>query len=218
MWWTEEGDRVLTDEEWAVFNTGLDLLRDLVESDIQSNTGIAQADFQAFDDLTAEQKLVLLADVAEALRSPLIPAPDLTAANEAAVAAVFSMFKAMLVTEIDAGQLDPGEESTDLRRLLLAAIGQAEDLDEPLLSESDRDIGEWNFLMEVLEGRVFWDNDFTMGDAFLDLPHDESRTKLEMYGIDPDYYLSIPPEPDQRGLNDARQRLAGLQELREPPE
>jgi hypothetical protein len=55
-----------------------------------------------------------------------------------------------------------------------------------------------------------------MGDAFLDLPPDQARAHLELYGIDPDYYLSIPPEPDQAGLFDARKRLARVQGLREP--
>jgi hypothetical protein len=216
MWWTEEGDRVLTDAEWDVFNTGLDSLRDLVESDIGSGENdLAMVGIRAFDDLTAEQKLALLADVAEALRNPSVPSPTLNAANEAAVAAVFTTFEEMLVTEIEFGPSETGEQRTELRRLILKAVGHLKELEEPLPSENEVDTEEWAFLVETLEGRIFWDNDFTMDDEFLDLPSDEARAQLDFHGIDPDYYLSIPPEPDQAGLVDVRKRLAQVQRRQE---
>jgi hypothetical protein len=215
MWNTGDGERVLRNEEWEVFSTGLDLLRDMVEMDIHGDDDNAVAGVQVFDDLTAEQKLVVLADVAEALRSPSIPAPNFTATNEAAIAAVFSMFKAMLEAEIDTAQSEMGKPSTALRLLLLTAIGQVEEQEEPLPSEVNLDTDEWDILLEVLKGRVLWDTDFAMGDAFLDLPPDEAKAKMDRYGIDSDYFLSTPPEPDKAALADARKRLARLQGLRE---
>jgi len=221
MWWTENGDRVLTDAEWDVFNTGLDLLRDFVEADLGSgDDDMALSGLRAFDDLTSEQKLGLLADVAEALRYPSVPSPELTAANEAAVAAVFATFKAMLFTEIEGASSDKGEQRTALRRLLLIlkANEDIEDQEEPLPSETDVDAEEWVLLLEYLESSILWDDDFTMGDEFLDLPTDEARARLELCGIDPEYFLSLPPEPDQAGLADARKRLARLQGLPKPAE
>jgi hypothetical protein len=212
MWWTEDGDRILTDAEWEVFNTGLDLLRDFIEGDI--SVGKDDGDhsgYRAFDELTSEQKLGILADVAEALRYTSVPSPALTAANEAAVAAVFDTFKMMLMTEIEFNQSNTGERRTVLRQLLLEAVGNTEDFEDPLPSADDVDTKEWDFLLEVIEGRVFWDNDFTMSDAFLDLPSEEARVQLELCGIDPDYYMSIPPEPDESGLNEVRKRLAQVQ-------
>ena len=38
MWRTNSGNRVLTDGEWRLFATGMDLLRDFVEQDITSGT------------------------------------------------------------------------------------------------------------------------------------------------------------------------------------
>jgi hypothetical protein len=49
-----------------------------------------------------------------------------------------------------------------------------------------------------------------MGDQFLDLQPDEARAKLREFGIDSDYYLDTPPEPDEKGLIAARQTLARL--------
>ena len=195
------------------------MLRDLVETDIASGEDDSAAvGIRAFDDLTSEQKLALLADVAEALRYPSVPSPDLTAANEATVAAVIATFKSMLATEIEADSTKRRKRRTALRRLLLRAIGHIEDLEEPLPVEDEVDPDEWAFVLEILEGRIFWDDDFTMDDKFLDLPSDKARAHLEFHGIDPDYFLSIPPEPDRAGLEDVRRRLAKIQGLREPSE
>ena len=63
MWRMQDGDRVFTDAEWAVFATGLDLLPDFIESDIRSGENDAVTGVRVLDVLTPEQKLAWLADV-----------------------------------------------------------------------------------------------------------------------------------------------------------
>jgi hypothetical protein len=127
---------------------------------------------------------------------------------------VFSMIRAELEMELDiAGMKDEEEKPTEIRRMLRAVCDGAEEREEPLPDETATDAEEWDWLLEEFEDRIFWDSDFAMGDEFLDLPPDEAREKLQRYGIDPDYYLAEPDEPDKAGLIAARQmpaRLLGL--------
>jgi hypothetical protein len=58
--------------------------------------------------------------------------------------------------------------------------------------------------LEELEGRLFWDADWAMADRFLDLPPDLARRRLDESGIDPDYFVAVPPDPDPAGLEAAR--------------
>src|SRR5262245_35118370 len=217
MWRMQDDNRVLTEEEWALFAAGLDLLRDFIEEDISATTDDAETGVAVFDRLTPEQKLSLLAAVAGALRDPAVPIPQHTAANEGAIKAVFSTLQMELETELDtAGGDEP--PSTVIRRLLLAACADSEGREEPLPDANDADTDEWQWLIEEVEDRIFWDSDFEMGDEFLDLPHEEARERLAALRIDPDYYLAVPDEPDERGLTAARQTLARLLGLPVPDE
>src|SRR4051794_19396909 len=101
MWRTGVGDRILTETEWALFNSGLGLLVDFVEEDIRDSTDNADSGIPAFDRLTPEQKLGLLANTVRALVDPAVPTPRHTAANEGAIAAVFAMIRVNLETEIE---------------------------------------------------------------------------------------------------------------------
>src|SRR5262245_7993684 len=120
MWRMDSGDRALTDAEWAVFAVGLGALWDFVEDDVEEGVpGASETGARAFDELQREQKVALLADVALALRDPSAPAPDLTAASEGAVAAVFAVVRSELQDEIDAQEA--GEGGHPIRSLVLAA-------------------------------------------------------------------------------------------------
>src|SRR5690349_14139369 len=98
MWRMQDANRVLTEAEWALFQSGLDMLRESIEEALQTGTDDADTGIAAFDRLTPEQKLALLADTALALRDPAIQIPRHTAANEGAIAAVFSMIRLELET------------------------------------------------------------------------------------------------------------------------
>lgn len=209
MWRMQDGDRVLTEAEWRVFCTGLDLLRDFVEQDISSEEDNECAGVAVFDRLTSEQKLVLLAEVASALLDPAIPTPDHTAANEGAIMAVLKTFRMMLRTEIEEGSKD----QTSLRGILRAAVA---DEVEKLPKLTSKKWDDWDFLCECITERILWDFDFDMGDEFLDLPPEEARAKLEMARIDADYFLAVPDEPNEQQLTAARRTLARLIGLKTP--
>jgi hypothetical protein len=207
-----DGNRVLTEAEWRVFSAGLDQLRDYFELDLSAeeddaDTGIyADTGIRVFDRLTAEQKLALLADVASALRDPAVPIPRHTAANEGAIMAVLVTFRDMLRNEVEINEVD----ATSLRQCLLAAVTDSEDRPERLPKPTSKKWDLWDTLYECIADRVFWDHDFAAGDAFLDLPPNQAKMKLRDYGIDPDYFLATPAEPDKKGLMAARQTLARL--------
>jgi hypothetical protein len=202
MWRTPTGDRALDPAEWAVFREGLVLLWDLIQDEWDVTNGLSRTGIAAFDDFQPGQKLSLLAETGRALSDPTVPTPFHTAANEAAIAAVFASVETYLELE-----LDDATAPTYLRRLILEAIGET---DEPLPAATSTDPEAWRPLLETLMFRVLWDVDFTQGDDFLDLPPDVARRHLAQFGVDPDYYTFIPPDPDEAGLIPVRQALARL--------
>jgi hypothetical protein len=104
----------------------------------------------------------------------------------------------------------PGFDPTATRRLILEAVGDATGRDEPLPAVTGPERGEWELLLEEVERRLFWDADWEMADLFLDLPPDVARLRLDQYGIDPDYFVAVPADPDGQGVAVARRSLAQL--------
>jgi hypothetical protein len=204
----QDGDRVLTEAEWALFRTGLGELWDLIEDEGDQDGGLSETGVRVFDALQADQKLALLADVGTALSDPLLPTPRHTAANEGAIAAVFATVRQALEEEI-ASVSEEGATSTKVRSLLLAAA-DSEDTFEDIPEPSEEDAEEWGWVLDSVEDRIFWDADYEMGDEFLDRPPDEARELLARMGIDSEYYLADPREPDEAGLVAVRQTLARL--------
>jgi len=202
------GDRVLTEAEWALFRAGLDPLWDYIEDDGDGDPGLSETGVRVFDVLQLEQKLALLADVAQALRDPAIPTPQHTAANEGAIAAVFAMIHQYLEMEIALASKETA--TTEVRSLLLAAALDSEEQPEDLPDLTEEDTEEWGWVLESIEGRIFWDADYEMCDAFLDCPPSESAVLHSQMAIDPDYFAAIPREPDEPGLIAVRQTLARL--------
>ena len=203
MWHAPDDDRVLTAGEWALARAGLGLAWDAVEIADEAGTGAATG-VRAFDVLQPGQQVALLAQVGTALSDPATPAPPLTAATEGALAAVFAQLRAWLEVELDTG------ETTECRRLILGAVGEAAGRDGPLPEPTESDQGEWELLFEEVEGRLFWDTDYELGDVFLDLPPQAARADLALHGIDPDYFLAVPDDPDDEGLAAARRTLTEL--------
>jgi hypothetical protein len=106
-------------------------------------------------------------------------------------------------------ELDGGN-STECRRLILAAVGEVAGRDYPLPAPADRDRDEWEMRIEEVECRLFWDADWEMADVFLDLPPERARADMVLHGIDPDYFTAVPDDPDPAGLAAARRTLAAL--------
>jgi len=122
MWQMRGGDRVLTVPEWACLSQCADALHGWIVTDIAAGRDERVSGVTVFDDLTSEQKLLLLTETCEALVLPEIPAPEPTMLNEGTVGALFSVLKAMI--EVEAWT----EDETDTRELLLAAISSEPDL------------------------------------------------------------------------------------------
>jgi hypothetical protein len=206
MWHMQDGHRVLAVAEWEVFKIGLSRLADAIKEDIADETNEWDTGVAVFDRLTPEQKLSLLADTASALSDPAVPAPYHTAANAGAIAAVLQTLAECLELEM----MEGGSGEATIRRLLLAASeDSAEDI-EGLPDLACTDLEEWKLLVECLEMKILWDHDYVMGDCFLDLPPDRSRTGMNFMGIDPEYFVAAPDEPDRKKLRAARRKLAGL--------
>ncbi|WP_149110396.1 hypothetical protein [Limnoglobus roseus] len=199
----------LTEAEWELFSDGLDLLLVFVRQDIDAEEDDTETGSPAFDRLTAEQKYVILADVATALRDPAVPMPHHTAANEGAIAAVVYTIEDLLVQELDTAS-DPAPEirSTLIRQHLLAVATEQGWEGVPRLTS--KKAGKWHDLVELFEELILWDNDHTLGDRFLDLPPEESAFKQAAFGITGDYYLDTPDEPNEKGLLRASQQIARL--------
>jgi hypothetical protein len=209
MWRMQDGDRVLTEAEWALFRVGLDALWDYIEDDRKEQAGLSDTGVRVFDALQPEQKLALLADVGQALRDPAIPTPHHTAANEGAIAGVFAMVRQALEQEIDLGAEEKQGE-TQVRSLLLAAAKDSDEQPEALPALTEEDVEAWDGVLETIEDRIFWDADYEMGDEFLDRPPEVSRELLARMTIDSEYFTAIPREPDEAGLAAVRQSLARL--------
>lgn len=213
MWWTPDGDRVLQGAEWELFRHGLACLWDSVEESFNDPSGF-QTGVRVFDVLQPSQQLAMLALVGKALSDSTVPSPELTAHSEGAVAAVFQHILVLIELETDC-QAEPDDQgnSSFWRELVLAAAIQGdEDWDEPLPDAQCDDLGEWDFVLECLSGRIFWDADYEMDKTFLDAPPPRRRAVMEQMGIDPDYFLAIAPDPTDEQLGRIRgvlRQLAG---------
>src|SRR5207244_4092569 len=100
----------------------------------------------------------------------------------------------------------------DIRSLLLAAVKDSEEQPEDLPAPADKDVEAWDWALDAIEERIFWDRDFTLGDEFLDQPPDASQALHALAGIDPEYFTTIPREPNKAGLIAVRLTLARLVE------
>ena len=154
-------------------------------------------------------KLALLADVGWALLRPTETCPKLTSINEAVVAALFSNIEQCLHMEIDWSKEEDDDELLAWRKLVLAVFhedGDTMDLPEP---DCD-DVVEWELLAETLSQRILWDDDFNEAEQFLDASPDEATRLRSIFGIDNDYYASVPPDPRDSDLPGIRAMLGEL--------
>jgi hypothetical protein len=55
--------------------------------------------------------------------------------------------------------------------------------------------------------RIFCREDYDMADTFLDMPPQQSRSLIRQMGIDGEYFLAVPSEPNAVELANARRVL-----------
>src|SRR5947209_19176874 len=101
MWITSPGVRVLRGAEWELVRVGFSTLWDEIESQ-QDDEEPGTTEVAAFDRLTRPERLALLAQVAKGLHDRNEPCVDLTALNEATIAAVFAQLRYLVGVEIEA--------------------------------------------------------------------------------------------------------------------
>ncbi len=197
MWITALGTRVLRGAEWELFRVGLSTLWDEIESQ-QDDEEPGLTDVKAFDRLTRPERIALLAQVGKGLHDRREPCPDLTALNEAAVAAVFAQVRYLVSVEIDAQLSGFGAFSTSRtdrpRQLVLAAAREVDPerrVDLPKATSTN--LSEWFDVIQTMLFRILDDIDYLAADSFLDLPPSRSRSMKDMLGI-PDDYFSTPPD------------------------
>ena len=53
---------------------------------------------------------------------------------------------------------------------------------------------KWEWAIESLETKVFWDMDYDL-DVFEDMPSNESKELKYRYGILDDYFTAVPDDP-----------------------
>jgi hypothetical protein len=200
MWRMQTGNRVLTPAEWSCLAIGVGYLFDQVCADVDDETDDVETGVAVFDRLTAEQKLLILADTAEALVRPEVPWPELTAVREGTVAAMFASLEFLIGLEVEMG------EETTWRRALLAAL--ADDPPDEMPAADCDDDSEWELTVECFTDRVLWDRDFDIDLA--DLPPEVSASIDDYLRFGDGYFSATADEPNAAALTDARKRLRKL--------
>ena len=203
MWRTSCGERTLNGPEARVFSEALLCLLDEAFMDRFEDypSGV-----NCFDDLTYGQKVAVLVTVGKGLLCPDVPAVDLTAALEGAIAAVFEKLREIVMFEID----EP-EMGTSSRDLVVAARQAMEGDEIPSPTCNDRE--EWDFQIQELADAILWDADYEDGYLYLDRPPEEARALRMLTRVSEDYYLFVPDD-----LSDAmaERQLAELRSLATP--
>jgi hypothetical protein len=211
MWITALGVRVLQGAEWELVRVGVSTLWDDIESQ-EDDEELGTTGVTAFDRLTRPERLALLAQVAKGLHDRKEPCVDLTALNEATVAAVFAQLRYLVEVEIDAERSGFGPFSEDPaerpRRLVLAAAREDRQNGQDALPGAEcSDESEWYDLIRTLLFKILDDIDYLYADIFLDAPPYRSRSMKRQLGIAEDYYSAMPDSPNRQELEVIRADL-----------
>jgi hypothetical protein len=99
---------------------------------------------------------------------------------------------------------------TSIRQLLLTCCSDADRYEEPLPDARSADLEEWEWILDEIEERILWDCDYQSSNELMDLPPEAARQIRQLVGIDEEYDLTIPPDPDESSMTAARQKLTQL--------
>lgn len=211
MWRTSTGERTLAGPEAELIRAAIS---DMVSSLEEEADGLADewpCGVRLFDELSWQQRLALLARVATALFDPYVRAPQLSAVNEATVAALFAYVRRNLIIELDhakEGDLPPDFNRCYWRRLLAACQGEPND--ELYLEADSAELDDWEILVEAFQDQILWDDDWDMPELFMDVEPELSRGRKVKLGIVNNYYTFLAP--DIRDA-DAPALFTGLRQL-----
>jgi hypothetical protein len=211
MWLTAVGTRVLRGAEWELFRVGLSTLWDDIESQ-PDDEELGTTDVKALDRLSRQERLALLAQVAKGLHDRHEPCVDLTALNEAAIAAVFAQVIYLVSVEIDAQRSGfdtfSRRRSGRPRQLVLAAAREVDPEHRADLPKAAcTDFSMWYEVIQSLLFRILDDIDFMAAEIFLDESPSRSRSMKDMLGIHEDYFSAVPGFPNAQRLDVIRANL-----------
>ncbi len=238
MWHTSRGDRTLVGPESNLISAAIDSMIDelliRLDDSFEDDQPFHQGHYGlvAYDSLTVSQRVGILHDVARHLLTETSSVMPLSAAAEAAVAAIFIEIRDCVIIEID---LSEDAEPVDWRQLqfwrrmvLRAArdvlIGSTfaessamdatqrdgtsgelvvEDVGQLAFPEpSSRDRGRWSQLIDQLADTILWDRDFELADCFLDADPGVSSQRRRLLGIEDDYFTRVAPDPRPEDLEE----------------
>ncbi|WP_442507966.1 hypothetical protein SH528x_006911 [Novipirellula sp. SH528] len=220
MWHTSRGDRTLRASEATLVSLAIDTMIDAIllhldDEDESSMAPECQTGIAVYDSLNASQRIGLLHDIARYLLTDTETVMPLSAANDAAIAAIYVEVRDQVAIEIDLYSENADHERvTDIapwRSLVLAAyqsLFRAAEPGEDFHSEAELaldpaafpavtsdDLPRWETLIERLTDAVLWDRDFEMADSFLDVDPGISDRRRRLLGIDADYFTCVAPDP-----------------------
>lgn len=196
MWNTPRGTRILVDAEAVVLCNTIGELIDAIRAE-QAQDEAAAVGIGLFDHLSWQQQLAMLLKVARPLLDQSIPAPEKSALMDATVAAIYAQMLIGVEYEIEMQQSSADSTDTDTirRQEIVTALRQStDDLDLP--DPECVVIEEWELAIEILQDQVLFDEDFKMYDLAIDLPPDQATNLKAIAGIDSDYFVDIPPDPE----------------------
>lgn len=201
MWHSPEGKTTFTGPFAYVLAYSIGSMTELLEAYLGDEDDDYELGHLAFDRLTDEQKIWSLHRVAFGLLDRKTEIVPLTAYLEATIASIFRQIESDIDLEIQATEMEPDEDHSSLRTAILAAYeldgGNSPEVlmddEEPLTVDCD-DTDEWIMAMEILEGKVLWDDDYDL-DMFDDMPPAQSESVKDEAGISDDYYAAIPDAP-----------------------
>lgn len=206
MWHVPGGARAFTGPASLMFAYGLSGLIELSNYCYEENDEDFQFGYQVFAELTLEQKVWTLHQITFGLLDEKTPIVPLTAFNEAAIASIFLELERMVDMEIDnARETDPSNTEKwqwchAARKAILAVHEETggntpESLDglEPL-TEDCEEIVRWRNALDPMYDLVLWDGDYR-DYSFLDSRPEINAGMKQIFGIDNEYYSSIPDDP-----------------------
>lgn len=214
MWHSSRGNRTLHGAEARLVASAIEMMIDalivhvndddeLDESFTGSDLAIpdCESGIPVYDRLGACQRIGVLHQIAKYLLTETSKPLKLSAIVEAGVAAVYVEIRDQLAIEIDlCHELSEGDAFVwrALVRECLIELDGEDPIDEgdvdipPLRSET---LPRWEDAVDVLATEILWDRDFEMSDGFLDQDPGISNHRRELLGIDPDYFIEVPPDP-----------------------
>lgn len=215
MWRTPDGERVLEGPEANLVRNAIADLAYWVEEEGHGLDDAASVGVTLFDALIWQQKLAMLAEVGAALFDPAVPSPKHSAINEATIAAIYATIRQHVENEIESSEPDdPDGPLLVWRELVHACLddGQPWPPGVRLPAAACDDLDEWDWMLDAIEDRVLWDDDYEPLDDVMDGDPETAKYIKETLGIAPDYYTAVAPDPTESDLvriRDTIKRVTG---------